>query len=97
MKRAEEVLHNQLRPTSNGHVQMKPLILHQTDTVSTRMENTRHPMSTSYALFVYSCNTSDILRSVEKANTRQEYLVDGSPPFVGMTRVYTDKPASSLN
>lgn len=43
---AEAVLKNQLRLPPAGYVQMKPIMLEQTDTVNTSEENTAHQMHT---------------------------------------------------
>lgn len=54
MKDAKAVLKNQLRPATEGQVQMKHTILDWMDTVSTSKENAEHPMRSAYVLSVYS-------------------------------------------
>lgn len=64
MKLGKTVLWNAVRPATDDHIQMRPTMLDLMDTVSTSMDSTAHAMCTAYALSVYDCVNSDILRSV---------------------------------
>lgn len=92
----ESVLTSQWRLATDSHFQMRGAMLDQTHTVSISKNNSAHPMNTTYALSLYNCVKSNILRSVDKIVFWHENVSDGSWSFVGIAQVHTNKTPSNL-